>query len=1123
VKCGHCLQENKPRVQFCEHCGALLNRACTACGTQISPSTRFCPECGHPNVVPPTSFRGNRFRSPDSYTPRHLAERIFISRSALEGERKQVTVLFADLKSSLELLANPDPEEARRILDPVLELMMEAVHHYEGTVNQVMGDGIMALFGAPLAYEDHAIRGCFAALRMRDRFLRHADAIRQSRGIPIQMRMGLNSGEVVVRSVGNDLRTDYTAVGQTTHLAARMEQMAEPGSILITADTLRLVEGYVQATSLGQLPVRGLDTPVDVYAITGPGTVRSPLAASAVRGLTSFVGRESELTQLEHAKQAVMEGHGRVVGLVGDPGIGKSRLLYEFTLPERMSGWLILKAGAVSYSKATAYGPLIDVIHAYFMLDDRADREDLRERITTRILALDPDLAELVPPLLALLNLPVEDPQWSSLAPSQRRQQTMDAVKRLLLNESQVRPLCLVFEDLHWIDSETEAFLYTLAESLEATRTLLLVNYRPEYRHRWAGKAYHTELRISPLSPPNANELLQVLVGDHDSLGPVTRLLIERTEGNPFFLEESVRMLLESNVLVGERGSLQLAKPIDTIRVPPTVQAVLAARIDRLAPDDKRLLQCAAVIGESFPVGLLQSVADVAEGEVQEALARLVDSEFIHDISLLTEPHYFFRHGLTCRVAYDSLVRDRRHALHARIVDWIEHLYPERLVEHVERLAHHALNGRLWDRAAHYLRQAGTKAFAKSANREAVMWFEQALHVLERLPEGSGRQSEAVELHLGLRNALTLLGEHHRTLGHLHQAQALAEQLGDRARLGRALSFEVNCLMLLGQHDSAVECARRARAVAEELNNAALKIVTDMYAARAHLNLGEYARAIELFGGIVTTLTGPLAYEHLGLPTLPSVFARSHLAECLAAVGRFDDSARYIDEAIAIARTRNHPDTTLWAYYAAGIHHRARGNVPAATEALERAYSVCQIHDMLTYRPRISSELALAWALGGREKDAVPIVRQAAEQAAARRQTWSYSEVLRLQAEVYLLANQLADAKGAASQALDFFKRQRERGHEAYTLCLLGDIAARDAAATPAEAHARYDESSRLAEALGMRPLQARCLLGRGHLLLRIGQAADARQAFQSAAAVFRDLKMDAALARAEAGLAAVS
>ena len=993
-----------------------------------------------------------------------------MSRPALEGERKQVTVLFADLKSSMELLAERDPEEARRILDPVLELMMEAVHHYEGTVNQVMGDGIMALFGAPLAYEDHAVRASFAALRMQDAVRGHAAAIRESHGVAIQMRVGLNSGEVVVRSVSSDLRMDYSAVGQTTHLASRMEQMAEPGSILATEDTMRLVEGYVQATSHGRVAVRGLDTPVVLYTITGMGPVRSSLAAAVSRGLTRFVGREAELARLDAARQSAAEGHGQVVGLVGEPGVGKSRLVHEFTRPDRMPGWLVLKAGAVSYGKGTAYGPVIDLLREYFEVGEESDHQDVRERITTKVQALDANLASATPVFLSLLDVPVEDQSWLSLDPPQRRRQTMDALRRLLLRESQVRPLCIVLEDLHWIDSETQEFLDRLVDSLPTARVLLLVNYRPEYRHEWGSRTGYAQFRIDPLTPGSARELLHVLLGDDVSLAPLKPFLIQRTEGNPFFLEESVRMLVESGALVGERGAYRLATPVETIRVPPTVQAVLAARIDRLAPEDKRLLQCAAVIGESVTVRLLQAVAEIPEHEVHEGLTRLRASEFLHDISLFPEPLHVFRHGLTCRVAYNSLLQDRRRALHARIADAIERVYPERLGEHVERLAYHARHGELWPRAARYLRQAGTKAFERSANREAVAWFEQALQVLERLPDEPATQGEAVELHLGLRNALTLLGEHERTLGNLHEAQALAERLGDRVRLGRALSFEVNCLFLLGQHERAIECAGRARAVAEGLDDVGLKTLTDMYAGRAHLSLGDYARAIQIFGSVVGVLTGPLAHSRLGLTILPSVFARSHLVECLSAVGQFALSARYADESIALAEPTGHPDTRLWAYHGAGVHHLARGEVQLATEALERAFALCRAHDMPTYRPRISAELAVAWAHGGRAAEAIPIVQQAIDEAATRRQTASYSHVLGLLAEVLFLADRLTEAAEATTRALDVFRRQRERGHEARALWLLAEIQARgEPLAT--EAEATYAEASALSETLGMRPL----------------------------------------------------
>jgi len=447
------------------------------------------------------------FASPQSYTPKHLAEKILTSKAALEGERKQVTVLFADLKGSMELLADRDPEEARKILDPVLERMMEAVHHYEGTVNQVLGDGIMALFGAPVAHEDHAVRACYAALRMHGAVRRYAEDLRRSQGLDVQIRVGLNSGEVVVRSIGSDLHMDYTAVGQTTHLAARMEQLARPGATIVTGDTLRLCEGYVQVNPLGPTPVKGLGEQVEVYELMGAGAARTRLQAAAARGLTRFVGRDAEVDQLRHVLERAGAGHGQVVALVGEAGVGKSRLFYEFTHSHRVPGWLTLESGSVSYGKATAYLPVIDLLKGYFKIQDRDDQREIRDKVIGRVLGLDRSLEPLFPPILALLDVPAEDPGWGSLDPPQRRQRTLEAVKRLLLRESQVQPLLFVIEDLHWIDSETQALLDGLVDGLGSIRMLLLVNYRPEYEHRWGKKTYYTQLRLESLPPESTGEL----------------------------------------------------------------------------------------------------------------------------------------------------------------------------------------------------------------------------------------------------------------------------------------------------------------------------------------------------------------------------------------------------------------------------------------------------------------------------------------------------------------------------------------------------------------------------------------------------------------------------------------
>jgi class 3 adenylate cyclase len=531
--------------------------------------------------------------APEAYTPKHLAEKILTSKAALEGERKQVTVLFADLKGSMELLADRDPEDARKLLDPVLEHMMEAVHRYEGTVNQVMVDGIMALFGAPLAHEDHAVRACYAALRMQDSIRRYGEGVRRVEGVPVRIRVGLNSGVVVVRAIGSDLHMDYTAVGQTTHLAARMEQIADPGTVLVTPATLALAEGFVQVRSLRPTPVKGLGDPIEVYELTGASPVRSRLQAAAARGLTKFVGRSTEMPQLHEALLAARSDKGQMMAVVGEPGVGKSRIFWEFTHSHRTAGCLIVEAASVSYGKATAYFPIIELLKGYFGIEPRDDTRKIREKVTGKVLSLDRALEPSLPALLALLDVPVEDEEWRRLDPPLRRQRTLDGVRRLLLRESQVQPLIVVVEDLHWIDGETQALLDLLIESVPTAHLLLLVNYRPEYRHGWGSKTYYRQARIDPLAPasaagtpvePRADELLDALLGQDAATVSLKRLLVERTEGNPFFLEESVRALVETGVLAGERGGYRVMKEATDLQVPVTAQAIVAARIDRLAP-----------------------------------------------------------------------------------------------------------------------------------------------------------------------------------------------------------------------------------------------------------------------------------------------------------------------------------------------------------------------------------------------------------------------------------------------------------------------------------------------------------------------------------------------------------
>src|SRR5712691_11192119 len=747
-------------------------------------------------------------RAPLTYTPPYLAEKILTSKSALEGECKQVTVLFADLKGSTELIADLDPEAAQQLLDPALHAMMAAVHRYEGTVNQVLGDGIMALFGAPLAHEDHAVRACYAGLAMQAALRRYAEEVRRSHGLEMQARVGLNSGEVVVRAIGNDLHMDYSAVGQTTHLAARMEQLATPGSIRLTTATLRLAEGLVQANPLGPFPVKGLAEPVEVFELVGVSALRQRLQASAARGLTRFVGRQTEIEALRQALERATASHGQLVAVVGEAGVGKSRLVYEFVHSHHTPGWLLLESASVSYGKATPYFPVIDLLKRYSHVEEHDDTRTIRAKVTGQVLTLDPALQDTVPALLSLLDALPEDSQFLKLDPPQRRQRTLDAFKRVVLRESQEQPLLLVFEDLHWIDAETQALLQSLVESLPSARLLLLVNYRPEYQHGWGGKTYYTQLRLDPLPAVSADEFLHALLGDDASLQQLIHLLITRTEGNPFFLEESVRTLVETQMLVGERGAYRLGQALPTIQVPATVQAVLAARIDRLPPEEKRILQTAAVIGTEVSLPLLQAIAEVPEAVLQRGLAHVQAAEFLYETRLFPEQEFTFKHALTHEVAYGSLLQERRRALHARIVEALEGLAGERVAEQVERLASHALRGEVWDKALAYFRQAGEKAMTRSAHREAVGYFEQALSALPHLPEQRDTHEQAIDLRLALHSALMPAGDLGRVLALLREAEALAADLDDPRRLGQVSGSLSNYFWIRGAHDEAIAAAQ---------------------------------------------------------------------------------------------------------------------------------------------------------------------------------------------------------------------------------------------------------------------------------------------------------------------------
>src|SRR6266498_1489941 len=688
--------------------------------------------------------------APLAAIPAYLAEKIRTAGGALAGERKQVTVLFADLKDSTELIRGLDPEAAQQLLDPALHRMMDAVHRFEGTVNQVLGDGIMALFGAPIAHEDHDLRACYAALAMQAAMQPYTEEVRRTRGLELRMRVGLNSGEVVVRAIGNDLHMDYSAVGETTHLAARMEQLAAPGSSRLTAATLRLVEGLVQVSALGPVPVKGLEEPVEVFELTGASRLRRRLQAAAVRGLTPFVGRQPELEAIHQALARAQTGHGQVVALMGEAGVGKSRLVYECVHSHRTQGWLVLESTAVSYGKATPYFPVIDLLRRYGHVDDADDLRMIRAKVTGQVQTLDEGLQGTIPALLWLLDALPADSPFLTLDPPQRRRRTLDALTLLLLRESQAQPLLLVCEDLHWTDAETQALLDRLVESLPTARLLLLGTYRPEYQHGWGSTTSYTRIRLDPLPPVSAEAFVQALLGDDRRLVSLTRLLTARTEGNPFFLEETVRTLVETGVLVGTPGAYHLAQALPSIQVPATVQAVLAARLDRLPPEEKRLLQTAAVIGTDVPWRLLHALADLPDEALHRSLAHLHDAEFLDETRLFPEREYTFKHTLIQEAAYQSLLKSTRQQVHQRIAQVLEAQCPDHVVTQPERLAHHYTEAGLYAQAVGHWQRAGQRALERSAHAEAISHLRQGLAVLASVPDTPERAAHELTFQITL-------------------------------------------------------------------------------------------------------------------------------------------------------------------------------------------------------------------------------------------------------------------------------------------------------------------------------------------------------------------------------------
>ncbi len=825
MRCPSCTSENPETTKFCGGCGRPLTKRCGKCGAENPPQFKFCGDCGSAlaaNAAPAaaSSTQAGSAAPEVRATPEQLD-----ASTVIEGERKTVTALFADIKGSTELMEDLDPEAARAIIDPALKVMIEAVRHYDGYVVQSTGDGIFALFGAPLAHEDHPQRALYAALRLQDATRSYSAKLVADGGTPLEARVGVNTGEVVVRTLTTaDGHTEYTPIGHTTNLASRMQAIAPTGSIAITEHTRRLVEGYFQLKSRGPTRVKGLSEPVNVYEVTGLGSLRTRLQRAVGRGLTKFVGREREMEALRHAAEQAKGGRGQIVAAMAEPGVGKSRLFFEFKATSQ-SGWMVLETFSVSHGKASAYLPVIDLLRNYFRIASEDDERTRREKVAGKITILDRGLEDTLPYLFSLLSIVEGDDPLAQMDGQIKKRRTLEAIKRILLRESLNQPLMVIFEDLHWIDEQTQELLNLLADSIGTAKFLLLVNYRPEYSHQWNSKTYYTQLRLDPLAQDSADEMLTALLGPGVEVAPLKRLIIERTEGNPFFMEEMVLVLFDDGALV-RNGAVKLTRSLNQLKIPPTVQAILAARIDRLPADEKDLLQTLAVIGREFPLALVRRLLSTSDEELNRMLSDLQLCEFIYEQPATGDIEYIFKHALTQEVAYNALLVERRKLLHERAGLALESMFAGQLEDHLDELAHHYSRSDNIAKAVEYLGRAGQQALQRSAYADAIRSLSAAINLLQRLLHSPERIQREVPLQLALGRAFgAVKGFASPEVERAYtRARGLCERLGDPPELFLAL-FGLRIMRLMrGEIRTAHELAEQLLRQARSMNDPTLLI-----------------------------------------------------------------------------------------------------------------------------------------------------------------------------------------------------------------------------------------------------------------------------------------------------------
>jgi class 3 adenylate cyclase/tetratricopeptide (TPR) repeat protein len=1121
MECPQCRHANPPGTKFCGECGTRLQSLCPACQTANPPTNKFCSECGQrlvgdaPTPVPATPPAPapavapvptpGRFASPEAYTPRHLAEKILTSKGAIEGERKIVTVMFSDVSGFTAMSEKLDPEDVHAIMDRVFEVILNAVHHYEGTVNQFLGDGVMALFGAPIAHEDHAQRALSAALAIQDGLKPLAEDVKRAHGVEFRMRMGINTGPVVVGAIGHDLRMDYTAVGDTTNLAARLLAIAKPGQIVTSRRTQNLRNRFFVFEDLGEFQVKGKTEPVRAYAVNRELSGRTSLEVSKERGLTPLAGRDRELQCLAEIYSRAIDRQGAIAVLMGDPGVGKSRLLYEFLRRLETETVQVLEATCASYGRSMAYRPIIDLLRRCLGLFEGIAADEIRSHVAKQheFLGLEGEDRNIL--LAHFLGVSAPSEFLNRLSSVQFKERTFAAVREMFVRMSEQEPLILVVENMHWIDTASDEFLAHLATNLPGHRVLLVLTTRQGYSAPWLAPPLGETLTLEGLGAADVRGMVRTLLAVDQVSEQLFKFLAERSEGNPLYVEEILRQLQETGGLAVEDGEARLSRA--DVTVPATIHDIIAARVDRLADVLKQTLQGAAVVGRRFGVSLVSRVLNIAPNQVAGNLRELHGLDFVFPSAEEPEPMYSFKHALTQDVVYAGVLERRRRTYHTAAGVGLEELFSTSIDDVVELVAYHFRRGQVWAKAATYLRRAAAKAQARAAHREALASLEEALEVLRHLPEAPETRKQEIDVRIDLRGALYPLGEFEKMLAYLREAEAMATAISDSRRLGLASIHIAEYFRQRGRFAEARTLAEQALTLGAKHGDLPLQLYASQYVGLACQGLGDYRRASEALHASQATEWEPSAFGAvIGSWAGHQAIMLGWLARCLADLGEFNEGVDAGRRAVALAEGLGNPYGLAATYVGLGYVALVRGDLETAGPVLERACNISREANLTLFRPQSARFLGNAYLLAGRIDEGVALVQAAADEVEAKRLLLQHAAGLALLGEAYLFVDRVDEASTTALRALALAQERGQRGDVAAALYVLGEAAARGRDIDKAEHY--YQAAIALAGELEMRPLLARCHLGIGRLYFRAGHRDRAEEPLRTAMCLFSAMDM---------------